>query len=60
MYGSATTYSNSILTGSRSDVALETSANPSLLQIFIEYRGEDKPKTPGQTALDNLRKGINK
>lgn len=64
-FSSASTYSNNILTGSRTDVALEDDEVPSLLRIFKpEALPAVTPKTarvpvagnttPGNTALSNL------
>lgn len=85
--GSATDYSNSVLTGSRTNVKLEASSEPTLLDIFTNWKlpnfgmgvsadkagskviegevkevketvtlqQEDKPKTPGQIAMENLK-----
>jgi hypothetical protein len=54
-FASSTTYANNILTGSRSDVSLESDAVPSLKRIFTEHSTQEVPKTPGQIALDNMR-----
>ena len=51
---SSTTFSNNILTGSRTDVALEKSETPSLLEIFAAPA--IKKETAGQTALNSLKK----
>lgn len=56
-FASSTTYSNSVLTGSRTDVSLEDNATPSLLDIF-NSRDNEIPLTPAQKALQNLKKGI--
>lgn len=56
-FASSTTYSVNVLTGSRTDVAVESDAVPSLLKIFTD--GE-RPKTPGQIALDNLKSNLEK
>lgn len=54
---SSTAYSNSILTGSRTDVALEKDEKPSLLTIFeAQSKGVDEPKTNGDVALTALQK----
>lgn len=54
-FASGTTYSNNVLTGSRTDQELENDANPSLLSIF---KGEVKTKhtSPSNTAVENLKK----
>jgi hypothetical protein len=70
-FGSSTGYGMNMVTGSRTDVALETTEKdkvPTLLDIFTSWKGleeEDKPavvmethKTPGQIALENMRKKI--
>ncbi len=49
---SSTTYANNILTGSRTDIIMESLDNPSLLEIFDSH--VVKPVTPGQTALNQL------
>ena len=50
---SSTTYSNSILTGSRTDVVLEGIDSPSLFTIFNSKNTE--PPTPGQVAVTQLK-----
>lgn len=54
-FASSTTYANNVLTGSRSDVTLESSQNPSLKQIFTEHSTTSKPQTNGQIAVDSLK-----
>lgn len=51
-FASATTYAANILTGSRTDVSLESQDVPSLLDIFVE-RGATQ-ETPASRALSNL------
>ena len=51
-FASSTTYSNQVLTGSRSDVMLESSTNPSLLEIFKQPN--KAPDTPANKALSQL------
>ena len=51
-FASATTYAANILTGSRTDVSLESQDVPSLLDIFVE-RGKVE-ETPASKALNNL------
>ena len=53
-FASATTYSNQVLTGSRSDIELEKDAQPSLLQIFKSAPAA--PASQGQVALTALQK----
>ena len=52
-FASSTTYSNQVLTGSRSDVTLEDSAAPSLLTIFKSYT--PTPATQGEKAVSALQ-----
>ena len=52
---SATTFSNNILTGSRTDAVLESSINPSLFDIFEQKKVS---QTPGQIALNSLAGGV--
>lgn len=68
-FGSSTGYANSILTGSRTDVALESVTIPSLLRIFKPELYANEPKlvastiginTQGQNALNNLKSLLNK
>ena len=54
-FASSTTYANNILTGSRTDIALEGSATPNLLTIFAEQSVAQQ--TPAQRALANLQTG---
>jgi hypothetical protein len=54
---SSTTFMNNIVTGSRTDVVMETAAIPSLLDIFKV--ANVSAATPGQTALSSL-KGLGK
>ncbi len=53
---SSTTYANNILTGSRTDVFMDADVNPTLLSIFKSV--VSKPETQGQTALNQLKKGL--
>ena len=55
---SSTTYANNILTGSRTDVFMEGDANPTLLSIFSVNNKSVQPISPGQAALNYLKKGI--
>ena len=67
-FASSTTYAGNILTGSRTDIALEADATPSLLRIFTgsNQKGGDRsdPATPssaveptsGQKAVGLLEK----
>jgi len=58
---SSTTYANNILTGSRTDVVMESLANPDLFAIFSQKQSAIvKPITPGQTALNSLKEGLQK
>lgn len=50
---SSTTYANNILTGSRTDVLMESLANPTLLEIF--KKEVQRPVTQAQTALNQLK-----
>lgn len=49
-FGSSTTYGNNLLTGSRTDVALETDSVPSLLRIFQSPVMIEK--SPGDIAVE--------
>lgn len=56
-FASSTTYANNILTGSRTDIALESTEAPSLLAIFEGKVGTPAPATvgtPAQQAIKNL------
>ena len=61
-FASSTTYANNILTGSRTDIALESADAPSLLDIFDGKIGAGdtvqkvSTVTPAQTAISNLSK----
>jgi hypothetical protein len=60
-FASSTTYANNILTGSRTDIVLEGSTVPSLLDIFSGTVIAAKVgATPGEQALANLRAGVKK
>jgi hypothetical protein len=50
---STTTYANNILTGSRTDVDMDSDVAPSLLSIFKKQ--ESKPESPGTKALSQLK-----
>lgn len=54
---SASTFSNNILTGSRTDAVLESSINPTLFDIFEQKKVST---TPGQTALNQLAGAVGK
>jgi hypothetical protein len=56
-FGSSTTYSNSALTGSRTDVVIENAEVPKLLEFF-QAPAPSTPKTPGQIAAASLVKGV--
>lgn len=58
-FASSTTYANNILTGSRTDVTLENSAVPTLLDIFSQKKkvAVGVERSQGQVAMDNLRAG---
>jgi len=53
-FGSSTTYQNGIVTGSRTDVRMESMAVPSLLDIMMGKVPTQKAQTPGQVALGSL------
>jgi len=53
-FGSGTLYQNGIVTGSRTDVLLESMATPSLLDIMTGKVKTQKGQTPGQVALGSL------
>jgi hypothetical protein len=55
---SSTTYANNIMTGSRTDIVMDADINPTLLSIFKDTTPQ--PVTPGQSALNQLKKGIGK
>jgi len=64
-FASATTYANNILTGSRTDVTLETDEFPTLLRVFKAELFPAIPpreiqKTPAQRAVTNLTQLIGK
>jgi Ni2+-binding GTPase involved in maturation of urease and hydrogenase len=50
---SSTTFMNNVVTGSRTDVVMETAAIPSLLDIFVSKSLTNA--TPGQTAMNSLK-----
>ena len=57
-FSSSTTATNNVLTGSRLDIALENSAEPSLLDIFsgkAKSTQATAAETPGQRAIKNLQ-----
>ena len=51
---SSTTFSNNILTGSRTDAVLESAVTPTLFDIF-KSPGREVMATPGQSALAHLK-----
>mgnify|MGYP001569974115 CR=1 FL=1 len=53
---SSTTFSNNILTGSRTDAILESAITPTLFDIFEQKKASN---TPGQIALNSLS-GVSK
>lgn len=53
-FGSSTLYRNGIVTGSRTDAALEDMLIPSLLDIMKGKIKKDNAPTPGQVALGSL------
>jgi len=57
--GSSTTFSNNILTGSRTDILLEGMETPSLIQIF-ESTGRPAAPTPATNALSALKGMVQK
>lgn len=60
-FASATTYANNILTGSRTDVAIEKKEKASLLDIFLYQNMPSTDKlqaTAAKTVLNNLSKGV--
>lgn len=57
-FGSATTYAMNVMTGSRTDVALESMAEPSLLEFFKVP--QNISNTPGQQAVKNLSAFVKK
>ncbi len=65
-FASGTTYSGNVLTGSRTSVELEKDEVPTLLRFFKPELFKDEKnlagvgvsKTPGQTALSNLKNRI--
>lgn len=54
-FASSTTYANSVLTGSRTDISLESVDNPSLLAIFSENNVTNKAVSPGEKSLNTLK-----
>jgi hypothetical protein len=54
VFASSTTYSNQVLTGSRSDVRMEDSDKPTLLSIFTSPN--TAPQSQGEKALTSLQK----
>lgn len=55
-FASSTTYANNVLTGSRTDIALENSQSQSLLDIFSEKNTTVESNSPAQNALSSLAK----
>lgn len=54
-FASSTTYANNVLTGSRTDISLESVDNPSLLAIFSENNVANKAVSPGEKSLSTLK-----
>lgn len=54
-FASSTTYANNVLTGSRTDIALESSDSPSLLAIFSEVSTKSAGASPGEKSLSTLK-----
>lgn len=54
-FASSTTYANNVLTGSRTDIALESSDSPSLLAIFAEAGTKSAGASPGEKSLSTLK-----
>lgn len=54
-FASSTTYANNVLTGSRTDISLESVDNPSLLAIFTEANKSNSMATPGEKSLSTLK-----
>lgn len=54
-FASSTTYANNVLTGSRTDIALESSDSPSLLAIFSEVSTKLGSPSPGEKSLSTLK-----
>lgn len=56
-FASSTTYANNVLTGSRTDIALESSDSPSLLAIFAEAgtKSAGAGASPGEKSLSTLK-----
>lgn len=54
-FASSTTYANNVLTGSRTDISLESVDNPSLLAIFSENNVANKAVSPGEKSLNTLK-----
>jgi hypothetical protein len=52
---SSTTYANNILTGSRTDVVMESLADPTLMSIFAQGSPASVSATQGQVALNQLK-----
>jgi hypothetical protein len=52
---SSTTFMNNVVTGSRTDVVMESAISPTLLDIFVEGKGQKVMATPGQTAMNSLK-----
>lgn len=66
-FASGTTYANNVLTGSRTDILLESTATPSLLSIFsnaneatnrVQAAPTKAEVAPAQNALSHLRNQI--
>lgn len=59
-FASSTTYANNVLTGSRTDISLESVDNPSLLAIFSENNVANKAVSPGEKSLNTLKTMVSK
>lgn len=57
---SATTFMNNVVTGSRTDVVIESAVTPTLLDIFVEGKVNKAMATPGSIALGQLKQGVAK
>ena len=53
---SSTAFSNTIVTGSRTDFEMEKMESLSLISLFESH--VVKPPSPGQVAMSNLAKGV--
>lgn len=59
-FASSTTYANNVLTGSRTDISLESVDNPSLLAIFAENNKPSGMASPGEKSLSTLKSMVTK